>query len=104
LLGTLALWIAGADVATGAMRSVRVTGATSTQVVTGYTAPNLSARTVEVYDGSGYRFAALKVTAATNASPMAITTDAQHTLVSGDKVYVNEVGGNTNGNGLGCAT
>jgi hypothetical protein len=81
-----------------------VTGATSTQAVTGYTAPKLSARTVEVYDGSGYRFAALKVTAATNASPMAITTEAQHTLVSGDKVYVNEVGGNTNGNGFRAIT
>lgn len=95
LLGMLALCVVGADVATCAITDVRVTGVTSTQAVIACTAPNLSACTVEVYDGSGYRFAGLRVTAATNAPPIGITTDAQHTLATGDKVYITGVGGNT---------
>jgi uncharacterized lipoprotein NlpE involved in copper resistance len=46
----------------------------------------------------------MKVTAATNASPIAITTDAQHTLASTDKVYISGVGGNTAANGCWSIT
>jgi hypothetical protein len=81
------------------MANVRVTGVTSTQAVVGYTASDTSACTVEVCGGSGYRLAGMKVTAARNASPIAITTDVQHTLASTDKVSISGVGGNTAGNG-----
>lgn len=39
------------------------------------------------------------VTAATNASPIAITTSAAHGLQTGNRVVVSSVGGNTSANG-----
>lgn len=94
------LW---ASAACGAITNVRET-VTSTQAVIAYTAPDLSACTVEVYDGSGYRFAGLKVVGATNTSPIAVTTSSQHTLETGDKVYLSGVGGNTASNGYWTVT
>lgn len=44
------------------------------------------------------------VTGATNASPIVITTDASHQLVSGDQVVIAGVGGNTNANGTFVVT
>jgi len=42
----------------------------------------------------------LTVTAASNASPIVITTSAPHGLATGDRVFIAAVGGNTNANGI----
>lgn len=44
--------------------------------------------------------ASLTVTAATNATPIVVTTSASHNLTTGDFVSVDSVGGNTAANGL----
>lgn len=46
----------------------------------------------------------LVVTAATNASPIQITTSTNHGLSTGDKVYISKVGGNTAANGVFTVT
>lgn len=44
------------------------------------------------------------VTGATNASPIVVTTDVNHLLVTGDRIDVSEVGGNTAANGQWTVT
>lgn len=46
--------------------------------------------------------AALTISGATNATPIVITTTTNHGLVTGDKVYIASVGGNTNANNTGA--
>lgn len=44
------------------------------------------------------------ITNATNASPIAVTTLTDHGYTTGDRIYVNNVGGNTAANGLWTVT
>ncbi len=88
----------------GAIENVRVSGATATQALLAYTAPDGAACSVEVYDSSGLKAGGLAVTGATNTSPIGITTGYDHYLTTGDKVYITGVAGNTNANGYAAVT
>ena len=57
---------------------------------------------IEEYDVAGAL--SPKITAATNATPIQITTDANHRLATGNKVRIQNVGGNTAANGIWAVT
>jgi len=57
----------------------------------------------QFYDNPGTDWAtaiSLTISTSTNATPIAVTTSAAHSLVTGDLIYISGVTGNTNANGL----
>jgi len=72
--------------------------ATHRQAVISYTAPDAAACSVEVYSSD------LRVTAAANTNPIAVTVHRPHSLETGDRVYISGVSGNTNANGYHTVT
>jgi len=100
---TILLLMASLDLA-ASITNVRVTGTIPTQALLSYTAPDASACALEVYDMTGMKGGGLSVTAATSATPIEITTQYDHYLTTGDRVYISGVGGNTNANGYWTVT